>query len=103
MDEAYALLYEHPPAQPVLATRVVHMVKMWPEPFRLVRSGQKTFELRRDDCGFKVGDTLSLGEFDPVTEQFSGECERRRISSVLRNAPELGLQPGFCILSLTMV
>lgn len=42
-----------------------HELKTWPGPFAALLDGSKTFELRRDDRAFVVGDTLVLKEFDP--------------------------------------
>jgi hypothetical protein len=44
---------------------MIHELKTWPEYFRACRSGDKTFELRLNDRGFKVEDVLVLREFDP--------------------------------------
>ena len=43
----------------------VHELKIWPEFFEPVASGVKTFEVRRDDRGFAVGDRLRLREWEP--------------------------------------
>ena len=40
-----------------------HNLKIWPEYFDVILSGEKTFELRKDDRGFGVGDTLLLKEW----------------------------------------
>jgi hypothetical protein len=43
---------------------MTHKLKTWPEFFKAILAGDKTFEIRKDDRGFKVGDTLRLLEFD---------------------------------------
>ena len=43
-----------------------HHLKIWPHFFNDLESGMKTFELRRDDRGYQVGDLLVLEEY--VTE-----------------------------------
>jgi hypothetical protein len=41
-----------------------HHLKTHPAPFADVEAGRKTFEIRKDDRGYKVGDTLVLEEWD---------------------------------------
>ena len=41
----------------------VHELKCWPAYFAAVCDGRKTFELRLNDQGFKVGDVLWLREY----------------------------------------
>lgn len=43
-----------------------HRLKTWPGPFAALLEGTKTFELRRDDRGYAVGDVLDLIEWDPA-------------------------------------
>lgn len=45
----------------------IHSLKTWPEPFQALVDGRKTFELRKNDRGFMVGDQLQLREWDPAT------------------------------------
>ncbi len=78
----------------------VHDLKTWPKFFAEVLEGRKTFELRRDDRGFKVGDTLNLQEWNPETGAFTGCSTRRRVTYLVRDVPEFGLKPGFVIMSL---
>lgn len=46
----------------------VHKLKLFPEYFDAVANGIKTFEIRKNDRDYKVGDTLRLYEFDPEEE-----------------------------------
>lgn len=48
----------------------VHKLKLLPEYFDAVANGIKTFEIRKNDRDYKVGDTLHLYEFDPEEEEF---------------------------------
>lgn len=43
---------------------MIHELKMLPEYFDAVISGKKSFEIRKNDRPFKVGDLLALNEFN---------------------------------------
>jgi Domain of unknown function (DUF3850) len=49
-----------------------HELKCWPAYFAAILAGTKTFEIRKNDRGFQVGDELLLKEWDPATEIYSG-------------------------------
>ena len=42
-----------------------HNLKTWPPYFQNILDGLKTFEIRRNDRDFQVGDQLELHEFEP--------------------------------------
>lgn len=75
-----------------------HELKCWPEYFQQVRAGNKHFELRLDDRGFQVSDTLILREYLTPANEYTGEVERVLVTSVLRAHP--GLVPGYVIMSV---
>lgn len=43
---------------------MIHELKCWPSSFERISDGTKTFEVRRDDRGFQMGDVLRLREWD---------------------------------------
>ncbi len=52
---------------------MLHELKTWPCYYEALLSGDKTFEIRRNnDRGFQRGDTLLLQEFRPELNQYSG-------------------------------
>jgi hypothetical protein len=59
-----------------------HELKTWPEFFRAIREGRKRHEVRANDRDFQVGDVLVLREYEPGTDRYTGEVERRRVSYV---------------------
>lgn len=44
---------------------MLHILKIWPQYYTRVISGEKTFEVRKNDRGFQAGDTVLLQEYDP--------------------------------------
>jgi hypothetical protein len=81
----------------------VHKIKTWPVYFYEVASGNKTFELRKFDRNYKIGDTLILQCYNPDTISdtgYTGEEASFIITHILDNAEQFGLMPGYCILSI---
>ena len=60
----------------------VHDLKIWPVFYEQVLAGAKPFEIRKNDRGFAVGDTLRFCEWDPVTKQYTGRFFFRRITCI---------------------
>jgi len=58
--------------------------KIWPEFFRLVRSGKKTCELRLADFKCKPGDTMVLREWNPKTGKYTGKIVKKKVTSVIK-------------------
>ncbi len=79
---------------------MIHDLNILPKYFEAVKRGDKTFELRKDDRGFEVGDTVILHEFHIHSGIRSGRTFERKISYILRDCAEYGLAKGFCILGL---
>lgn len=80
-----------------------HDIKIWPQWFDAVRLGTKTFEIRKDDRNYAVGDILILNEFRPGVGEYTGRKVERRISYKLEHgdkAEHFGLQPGYVALGI---
>lgn len=77
-------------------TQRTHELKILPEYFQAVRSGNKTFEIRKNDRGYAVGDKLILREYE--NSKFTGEKEIRYVSYVLDDVTYL--QEGYVALGL---
>ncbi len=79
---------------------MTHTLKCWPTAFMAIRSGLKTNEFRENrDRNFRFGDTLVICEWNPSTEEFSGEQETRVVTHVTKG-PDFGVPKGFVVLSL---
>ena len=79
-------------------TNMKHYLKTWPEFYDLMESGDKNFELRKDDRDYNKGDTLHLQKYD-MEKGYYGKYMEVLVTCVVRNVPEFGLTKGFCIMS----
>lgn len=91
-----------------------HELKILPQYFERVLDGTKTFEIRKDDRGFEVGDILILKEYqngcvdhtqgEPVVIEergYTGREIKKQISYILKGGIHgMGLRKGFSILAL---
>lgn len=75
-----------------------HNLKCWPEYFRAVLNGEKTFELRFNDRDYRVGDVLVLEEYDNKEERNTGCTLTMKVTYILDAAP--GLQPGWVAMAI---
>jgi len=84
-----------------------HYLKTDPDGFYALISGRKPYEIRRDDRGFRVGDTLVLrrtvhsGDEMAAGEplRYTGEEAVRRVTHILEG-PAYGIAEGWVILSV---
>ena len=84
-----------------------HELKTDSEVFQAVVAGLKTYEIRRDDRGFQVGDVLYLRETVHTGEEmkngapleYSGHSAIAAVTHILRG-PIYGLADGWAILSV---
>jgi len=80
-----------------------HELKIWPQWFDAVRAGSKTFEIRRDDRNFNVGDKLILEEYKPGVGSYTGRKLEKTIKYITRDNDgegRFGLLPGYCVLGI---
>jgi hypothetical protein len=86
-------------------TKRCHMLKSWPEYFDAVQRGEKTFEVRRADRDFRVGDVLCLQRWEPDREDYTRDgsgypaTETVRVSYVLPGG-QFGIEPGFVVMGV---
>lgn len=77
-----------------------HELKTWASYFHSIVDGTKTFEIRKADRDFRVGDFLLLRETEYGSGAYTGREATRRITHILEHEQDLGLCDGFAILSL---
>lgn len=92
-------------------TGKIHELKIWPSGFEAILAGEQTFEYRRNDRDFAVGDVVVLTEWDPANHRhrssiggltvyggYTGRQIRARISYKLEGT--FGVPPGYAVLAL---
>lgn len=75
----------------------LHELKILPKYYSKVTTGEKRFEIRKDDRNFAVGDIIRLKEFDG--NKYTGRDSLYDIIYKL-DGGEYGLEKGYCILSI---
>lgn len=85
----------------MLTDNITHELKVWNHYFDDVESGLKSFESRKNDRPFKVGDTLRLREYDPKTDKYSGREIKKKIAYILGDN-NAGIETGHVILGLAL-
>ena len=89
----------------------IHRLKILPPYYEAVASGVKTFEVRRDDRGYQVGDTLVLREWNPEVKEigvewyapaYTGRELAREVTYILRG-PAFGIEEGYVAMGVKPV
>jgi ribosomal protein S17 len=66
---------------------MTHKLKTWPEYFEQVENRAKTFEIRKNDRNFNVGDILELEEFEPANKLYTGRIISVIVTYILDKQP----------------
>jgi ParB family chromosome partitioning protein len=95
MDEAEKAV-ETPQEKPQEGQKErVHFIRLATQYFDDVAAGIKTFELRKNDRGYKTGDILEMNEFKDGRN--TGRVIRCKVTYILEDYT--GLTDGYCILA----
>jgi hypothetical protein len=81
---------------------MLHELKVDKKFFYDLEQGRKTFEIRFNDRDFKVGDRLSLREWDSEKKEYTKNFMSplsRRITYILEGG-QYGIEKGYVILQL---
>ena len=79
-----------------------HELKTWPDPFDAILQGRKTFEWRKDDRGFEVGDTLRLLEYEPAEGRYTDRVIRAQVTYIARG-PRFDIPEGYCVMAIKLL
>lgn len=80
----------------------IHHLKCWPVYFFRIQSGEKQFEVRKNDRDFQTGDYIDLLEWCPDQQKFTGQCCPLKITYILHGG-QFGIQSGTCVLGIAHV
>lgn len=76
---------------------VGHSLKILPKYFNAVVSGDKTFEVRKNDRNFQVGDKLILKEYEDG--KYTGQIIKKEITYILDDNSGYVLQ-GYVVMGI---
>jgi hypothetical protein len=78
---------------------MTHNLKIHPEYFQAVIMGAKTFEIRKNDREFEVGDLLKLSEFEPEHDDYTD----RECTAIITYMTDYKQQKGYVVLSIKLL
>jgi len=78
--------------------QVEHELKTHQQFYEAAWSGLKTFEVRKNDRNYQVGDTLILKEWDHTKEVYTGQKLRVEVTYILSDPQYVA--KGFVILAI---
>lgn len=78
---------------------MTHALKTWPSFFKEIINGVKTFEIRKNDRDFKIGDRLLLQEYDPENKSYTGKDWDGEIVYVFSDE-KFGVKKGYVVLGI---
>lgn len=81
---------------------MIHELKTWNEYMMPIRRGEKTFEVRRNDRNFKVGDTIMLIGWNNILIKESGNWIKAEITYILEGG-QFGVEKGFCVMGIKVI
>lgn len=98
VSHAFAAATELPPQR----RGQTHELKLVEPHFSDVAAGRKTFEVRRDDRGFCVGDWLHLRHYNAQEETYGDRSALVKVTSLLRG-PQFGIEDGYVVMSIVLI
>jgi hypothetical protein len=78
----------------------VHTLKCEPPFFSAIRTGEKTFEIRKNDRCFEVGDHLVLTEVVPSDINPGWRYSGRSLMKTILYMTDFAQQDGYVVMSL---
>lgn len=81
----------------------IHDLKVHASVWHALESGIKTWEFRKNDRDFRIGDLLFLRLYNPETKEYA---EPRAMYRLIRQVtyilygPQFGIPEGYCVMSI---
>lgn len=76
----------------------IHELKIWPEYFIEIIKGNKTFEIRKNDRNYNVGDKLILNEYHPL-----GYYTEKKVEAQVTYITNFGLQENYVCMGIKLI
>ena len=73
-----------------------HKLKIYPEYFTQVCNGRKSFEIRKNDRNFQVGDLLVLQEYCPIIQDYTGREVKKEVTYIT----DFEQRDGYVVMSI---
>ena len=73
-----------------------HTLKIWPEYFDAILDGRKTWEARKNDRNYQLGDILRLHEYDNARQKFTGRLIVVKVTYIIDKL----FDSPWCIMSI---
>ena len=86
----------------MLNIQIICIGKIKEDYFYAIVRGEKTFELRKNDRDYQVGDLIHFIKPDG-REYFSYSKYVHKITYILKDVPEYGLDKDYCILGIKKI
>ena len=81
----------------------VHELKIVPEYFRAVKEGKKTFEIRKNERNFKVGEYIDLREYSGDKGYTGNRLCLKIVYMIESDCFPQGLKDGYCVLGIEVI
>lgn len=79
----------------------IHELKIQHQYLIDIKNGFKTFELRKNDRGYKVGDLIKF--IDLGKKRIKADSTLYKITYILKDVPQYGLSEDYCILGIKKI
>lgn len=79
----------------------IHELKTSAQFFEGIVTGEKTFEVRKDDRGYRLGDVLHLRETRPADVLYTGREALAVVTYIVGN--DVWLREGFVVLGVRLL